>query len=396
MARCIRMLLLSCLMTLLLTSCWSSQEIENLALYSGLALDVGEPAPIEKEFEAKGATYPKQNKVMATVQIVPVKTIGTNSQKQQDQKKPYINISGSGDSILEIFRQFSIRLDQPIIGHHLKVIVVSAELLKQQPIGNVMDFLLRDNDIRPSTMVFVSQGSAKATMESNIASEVPSFHIMGMLRNRSRTSKVLKPVTLSRLDSLIYSERSFMLQNLVTGGEEVELSGAGIIKGSSGKWIGTLNQTDTQCLAWIRNEGTAGTIKVNEGNNNVITYELEDMKSKVTPKVDGDDISFHVELSTEGRIIEVWNDQAPSSSHLNEEEVSQLIKKQLKDMTEESIRKLQKKYQTDVAGFGNRLAIKYPSVWRKVKDRWDEVFSDSEVTFSYELQITDFGSFIED
>ena len=396
MAKRFRTILLGCLMVILLTSCWSSQEIENLALYSGLALDVGEPAPIEKDFEAKGSTYPKQNKVMATVQIVPVKTIGTNSQKQQGQKKPYTNISGTGDSILEIFRQFSIRLDQPIIGHHLKVIVVSAELLKQQPIGNVMDFLLRDNDIRPSTMVFVSQGSAKQTLESKLSNEVPSFHIMGMLRNRSRTSKVLEPVTLSRLDSLMYSEKSFVLQNVVTGGEEVELSGAGIIKGSTGKWIGTLNQTDTQCLAWIRNEGKSGTIKVDSGDSKIVTYELENMKSKVTPKVNGDDISFHVELSTEGRIIEIWNDDSPATSHLDVQDASQLIKKQLEIMMEHMIHTLQVKYKTDVVGFGNRLAIKHPAVWRKVKGRWDEVFSRSEIHMSYELQITDFGSFIED
>lgn len=46
-------------LVLLLPGCWSSKEIEDLALYAGLAMDTGRPAPAEKTFEAKGAVYNK-------------------------------------------------------------------------------------------------------------------------------------------------------------------------------------------------------------------------------------------------------------------------------------------------------------------------------------------------
>lgn len=378
-----------------LTGCWSSREIEDLALYTGMALDIGQPAPTEKVFEAQGATYPKQDKVMTTLQVVPIGSSGDQQNQSKDKMSPFFNVSGSGDSILQIFRQFSIRLDRPIIGHHLKVIVISSELLKKQTIEQLTDFVLRDNDIRPSSVVLISKGKAIDTLAYTPNSEIPSIHLVGMSRNRTRTGKVLKPVTLANLDALIHSKRSFVLQRLVTGNKETEFSGAEIIKGSTGQTIGSLSEEETISLSWLKNEGGTGVIKVYDDNNAPLVYEIKSMKSKITPHVEEGHISFKVKIKTEGRVIETWSKRDTSTSQDFADSSGQLIQERLANMMERLIHKMQDTYQVDVGGFGERLSIKYPAVWRKVKDDWDEVFSGSEVDFTYDLNITDFGSFTE-
>lgn len=315
---CRRILVLLCSLLILATqtSCWSSKEIEDLALYSGLALDSAELSPTEQKLEEQGATYTKRNKITATVQVVPANSVG-GAENTNSNQAPYLNVTGTGDSVLEIFRQYSILRDRPIIGHHLKVIVVSTELLKQQSMNQLMDFVLRDNDIRPSTMVFISQGRAEDTMISQQKSVIPSFHIRDMLRNQKRTSKVLDPVILSKLDSFMYSKRSYALQNLVSANGEVEFSGAGVIKGGTGRWVGALNQEDTECLSWLTNRGQSGVIKTYDWSNEPITYELKAMKTKITAKVDDDHLSFDVKISTEGRLSETWNvEEYPAATHL--------------------------------------------------------------------------------
>ncbi len=393
--RVLLVLMLAAILTLP-TGCWSSQEIEDLALYTGVALDKGQPAPVEKAFEGKGGTYSKRNKVMATIQIVPIKFLGNKETKQGGQQPRYLNISGSGDSIIEIFRQFSIRLDRPIIGHHLKVVVISSELLRKHSIEQLTDFMLRDNDIRPSTMMYVSKGAAKDTLLSKQPNEVPSYHLSGIPDNRSRTSKVMKPVTLSQVDALTHARKSFALQMLVSGGGETEVSGAGIIKGSTGKWLGSLNQEDAQCLSWLSGEGRSGVIKTYDEKGRSVTYELKTMKSKITPRADGDGISFTVDIDTEGRLIEIWDDDSHPSSAAFAETIAKEIQEKLEDMMQHFMNKLQIEYKVDVAGFGNQLAMQRPAAWKKVKDDWDEVFSRSRVTFNYKLKITDFGSFTEE
>lgn len=377
------------------TGCWSSKEIEDLALYTGLALDKGELTKAEQELEDKGITYSKQNKVTATIQVIPVKTTGSKDKQGGQQGTPYQNVSGTGDSLLEIFRQYSIRNERPIVGHHLKVIVISAELLKQQSIGQLMDFVLRDNDIRPSSMVFISQGRAEETMVSKRSDEIPSVHIRQMLRNRSRTSKVLSPMILSKLDALIHSKRSFALQNLVTADGETEFAGAAVVKGGTGHWVGNLNQEDTECLSWLTGKGDTGVIKAYDWDNEPMTYEMKAMKSKIKARSDGDKIRFEVSIETEGRLIETWNTSSILSSGDNTEKAAKLFEEKLKQMMEHMISKLQQDYKADVAGFGDALSIQQPRAWKKVEDHWDEVFSRARISFKYDLKITDFGSFTE-
>lgn len=377
------------------SGCWSSKEIEDLALYTGLALDTGKLAAAEQELEAQGSSYSKRNKVTATVQIVPVKTVGMMEKQGGQQTTPYLNVSATGDSVFEIFRQFAIRNERPISGHHLKVIVVSTELLKRQTMEQVMDFVLRDNDIRPSTMVFISQGRAEDTLTSTRTDEIPSFHIREMVRNRVRTSKVLNPVILSELDALMHSKKSYALQNLVKANGETEFSGAAIVKGDTGQWIGTLGQEDTECLSWLTNKGKSGTIKAYDWDNATITYEIMDMKRKIKSHIDGDDISFDVSIETKGRLIETWNNSGYSISDESSEKLDRIFEKKLAEMMDKLMHKLQNDYKTDVAGFGEMLSIQHPRLWKKVEDRWDETFSRSRINFQYDLEITDFGSFTE-
>lgn len=379
---------------LLLSGCWSSKEIEDLALYLGMSMDVGKPTRAEKQFEGQGATYPKQNKLLVTVQVVPTGA-STRDNKSMEKMSPFFNIAGSGDSVLQIFRQFSLRLDRPIIGHHLKVIVISSDLLKQQGIEQLTDFFLRDNDIRPSCIVLVSKEKAAATLDETPNKEIPAVSLVGMSRNRSRTSKVMRPLTLSRLDGLTHAKKSFAIQRLVKGSQETDFSGAEIIKGSTGKSIGALTEDETMCLTWLRGEGGSGVIKVYDTRGEPLVFELKSLESKITPHVEGEQISFDVKITTTGRIIETWSEGDTSTTQKSADEGSLILEKELIEMMTRLINKLQNTYAVDIAGFGDQLAIKYPSVWKKVESDWDERFSQSNIKMTYKLSITDFGSFTE-
>lgn len=373
------------------SGCWSSKEIEDLAVYIGIALDKSEPTPVEQKLEERGGTYSKHNKITATVQIVPIKSPSSNKETA-GKTREFLNLSETGDSVLEIFRQFSIRRDRPIIGHHLKVIVVSAKLLEEQQIAQVMDFVLRDNDIRPSTKVFLSTGRAIDTLKTNQPNEIPAFHINDMVRNQFRTSKVMSPIILSKLDALMHSKRSFILQNIVEANGELQFSGAGIVKGKSGHWIGNISQEDVECISWLTNEGDSGVIKADSKNGQPLTYEIKSMKSRVTSSVVGEDIAFQVHIQSEGRIIEDWNKEEDPSKVSYQKEAERIFKKKLASMMNHLMQAMQSKYKAEVAGFGKALSIQQPQVWKKIKEQWDDKFSEIPVTVSIDLKITDFGS----
>lgn len=375
------------------TGCWSSKEIEDLSMYVGLALDAGRPAALEQQLEKQGGSYPKRNLMTATVQIVPMKTSGGGKQQAGEGKGPeFLNTSETGDSLFEIMRQYSLRRQRAVIGHHLKVIVISTELVQKQNLDKLLEFVLRDNDIRPSCIVLLSQGLARDTFEAGQSGEIPAFKLKDLLRGHFRTGKILKEVNLTRLDSLLGSKRSFILQEVVAGDGETEFSGAGIIKGETGRWIGSLDQTDVESISWIKGEVQGGAIKSYDWRNEPITYEVESIKSKITSEVRDNRPSFHVKLESEGRIIENWDVLENPSKIEYQEKVKKIFEKRLSQMLETTLEKMQSKYKVEVAGFGEKLKIQQPKYWKTVEDHWDDVFSQTPVTFDIQFTITDFGS----
>lgn len=379
--------------------CWGHKEIEDQSIYVALGFDTGDPSQLEQKVKEQGGNYPKMNTVKVTVQIVPPGSSqqqggqgGSQGGSSGSQGMAYLNQEMTGDSIFQVMRQFALRNQRPLIGLHLKVIVVSSELAKQYSMDQMFDFVLRDNDIRESCLVMVSHGKASDALKSSQSGEIPAFRLKEAHRSRYRNQKILPPVTLTKLENTIKSKSSFMLQNIISAEGEQNLSGAAIIKGGSNKWIGELSETEVQGLAWFTEKNRGGLIKTYAEDGHVITYEIVQSSFRITPIVTGEDIAFQIKIKSEGRLIEEWShpDIPPQQAYLQELEGE--FEEQARKQIGQALHKLQNVHHADVAGFGERIRISHPKLWKKVKDNWDEVFSRIPITYDVNMTITDYGS----
>ncbi|GGH22601.1 Ger(x)C family spore germination protein [Paenibacillus segetis] len=385
-------LLFPIILLLSLNGCWSSKEIDNLSVNVGLAMDVGEESQVEQELAEEGGGYPKKNKITSTIQLIPEQSGGKGQQPGSSAPTKFTNVTETGDSGFQIMSQFTLIKHRNIIGHHLKVIVVSTDLLQKMSLEKLLKYILRDNDIRPSCDVLISKEKARDTLLTNEPGEVPAFHLKSLIDNLAKTNKILPPMNLTKLDGIMNSKSSYMLQNVISSKGNVELSGAGIIKGKTNQYIGALSEHDVEALSWIMGTVKGGVIKTYDKSGQVLAYEIKTANTKTKSIVEGDDISFHVNIKSEGRLIENWNtSQYPTDSQYLKE-TTQYFEEELNNMIHKVIHKLQAEYRVDVAGFRDRLRIQHPQVWKKVKEDWDETFSKSEITYDVKLNITDYGS----
>lgn len=389
-------LILTVAITVSLSGCWSSREIEDLRVYVGLGLDVADETNFEQQVNELGGHYPKKNLLTATVQIVP----GTNEKQASsgqggNNSESYLNERLTGDSLLQIFRQFSLRRDRPIIGHHLKVIVISSELASKFPLEQLLDFILRDNDIRPSALVMISQQKAVDVLSANQPGEVPSFNLRGLVNNRKRNNRILPPVSLGKLEGLMQSEQSFVLQNIIMAENELKFAGAAVFS-KDNKFIGRLSQTDNEAVSWIKG-APGGLLKTyHEKTGDTILYEVTSVDSKVIPLIEDGELSFHIDIKSKGQLMEDWSiPEEPSDNPPYIEEIEKLFNEAVKNELKQLLDKLQHTYHVDAVGFGKELRIKYPKEWNKMKERWDEVFSNTPITYDVDLKIVDFGSTTE-
>lgn len=381
----------------LTTGCWSSKEIEELSIYVGLGLDLVEEQE-EQTSETQQEIPPTKHTITAIVQVVP--QVGEKKERQSGTgtgaSMAFVNRELSGSTLLEIFRQFALRSDRPIIGHHLKVIVLSSELTRKYTVEQLIDFIIRDNDIRPSCLVLVCDKKAADIFASKESGTIPAFQLTGMVDNQFRSNKILHEMSLFKLEATMHGKASFLLQNVSVSNGERQLSGAGVYHGKTKKWIGYLSNADLEGLSWIIGDIKGGFVNgFSPETGQLITYEIKKEKTKVIPKLQDGQISFHVKVESEGWFIEDWSNPRIAVKKPYMKEVEKEITKVIQDQIEQALHKMQKTYRVDVAGFRDKVRIKYPKYWKKVEDNWDEVFSDAKVTYEIDTKVTEMGSSIE-
>ena len=376
-----------------LAGCWSSHEIEERSLGVGVALDKGKESMIEKEFDEQGGGYARKNLITSTYQLITPQVASSTTKQGGPQQKSYVNVSETGDSAFQMLRELSLRSDTPLTSPHMKVMVIGEALARSYSLEQLVDQSLRDNDFRPSCLMFISKGRASDTLESKTAGEIPAFRLSAMVENAYRTTRILPPMPLIKLESKIQSRSSFLLQNVVSANGEIKFAGAGIIKGKTNKMIGFLNEEELDGLTWIIGKGKGGLVKsFDKKTGQLIVYEIESMKSHIQPHVKGNNISFDVHIESVGRLSESWMTSGGTFNNQFLQNAQKTSEKKVKHLVRNTVEKMQKEYQVDVAGFGNRLRIRHPRVWMRVKENWDQTFSGVPINYDVKLMIKDYGA----
>ncbi|OXS53052.1 hypothetical protein B1A99_31315 [Cohnella sp. CIP 111063] len=371
---------------LMLAGCWSSKEIDQLSVLIGVALDRN---------ESKNAA--SEGRLEVTIQTLTTGASSLNSQGQgQTTSKPYINMIATGNSVYEAIREMSLRTDKPPIGHHLKAIVVSADLAKHNSLENLLDFFMRDNDIRPGSLVFVSSGQANRVFELKRSEEIPSFHMAGITENRYRTSKILPPTTLGKIKGEIKGGSSMLLPNIIVRDGKLKLSGAGVIRGKTKKLVGLLSEEEVLGVVWATGSGKGGVMSaVDPATKRPLVYEVNSMHSTIRSFVSGDRVSFNVSIRSIGRMMENWSKPEESSNQQFLDDQTKLFERKILDLVEQTIEKVQRQYKTDVLGFGDRLRIEHPRAWERLKANWDERFAEADIRTDVKIRIEDYGLVVE-
>ncbi|MBO0999058.1 Ger(x)C family spore germination protein [Bacillus sp. SD075] len=384
---------LSVLLFLFLTGCWSSHEIEEQSLGIGLAFDKGRESSNEKELNEYGKGYSKRNLITATYQFITPQVASSTTKQAGPLQKSYVNVSETGDSVHQMVRELSLRSQQPVTGHHMKVVVIGENLARSYKLEQLLDQNLRESEIRPSCLVLISKGRASKTLETKKAGEIPAFRLAGIVENAYRTTRILPPMSHIKVESKIKSGSSFLMQKVLSVNGQVKFAGAAVIDGKTHKMTGTLNEEEVEGITWITGKGKGGVVKgYDKETGQLIVYEIESMKSTIKPRVKGDNISFDVNIESTGRLSENWVDSGDSFKNEFLKNAEKSAEKEVKRLVGNVLEKMQKEYQVDIAGFGNRLRIENPKVWNKVKKDWDQTFSETPINYDVKLTINDYGT----
>lgn len=379
-----------------LTGCWSNKEIEDLGLIVGTSMDLEKQGGPREESAGQTGGPPHRDRITITNQFVNAETTGKGTKNGSSQQKAYNNVSETGDAILPILRSMVLRIDKRAFAEHSKVIIIGEDLARTLDLQKILDFFIREQEMRPSGLLLIAQNRASQTLESKKPTDIPAFQLVEMTHGHGRTTKILPPTTLTKIEGKLHSGASFLLQNIVSTKGEIKFTGAAVIEGRTRKLRGILNEKEMEGLTWITGKGKGGLVKsVEKKTGEPIIYEMLSMKSKIKPHVDGNNISFNIEIESEGRIAEHWvvSEKTIETDFLKR--VEKAVEEEVEHLVENVLDKIQHEYKTDVAGFGNKLRIKYPHLWKTVKKDWDQTFSEVPIQYEVKITIKDYGTSVE-
>lgn len=366
------------LTVLMLAGCWSSKDIEKLDLLLGVGIDEG---------ESNSNEYSEEDLINVTFQLVNVS--GNQSSKTYSgDAKPFVNVNETGESLLETAREVLLKRKNTLNGQHQRLVVLSSKVTQKRNIRELLDFFIRDPEARMSCLIMVTNGISKDIMSTE-TNEIPSVHIKEISDHIEKSNKLIEPMTLSKINATMEAKSSFLLQNIEKRNNEIVLTGAAVIKGDTLTQIGFLNEKELVGMNWLTALTDGGIVKVREeGSNKPITYELETVKSKVKPILENGRMSFQVETKVSGDISELITETDELTKKENIKDLERKIQEKIKEQIKNSLEKIQQDLKVDVIGFREYVRIHHPDYWKSHKDDWDNTFSQANIDYQVDVQIS--------
>jgi len=367
-----------------MSGCWNYSELNTLAIVTGFSIDY------------------EDDKYKVSMLIANSKKNQSSSKEGESQTTVY---SGSGETISDAIKQIDRKSPKNVYIGHLGVVVISEEVAKKGVL-EFADILLRSAESRKK-FYFLQAKDAKAEEVLSLVIPLESFPAQGISTLSKNTNitqaitttmpfsyfitDVLKPgisPTLPSIEIIGKPEEGQSSDALEKTKMETYLKISDMALYSGDKFVDYTENEESQVINLLNNESDSliTTIKMDDNN---IGFNISEMKTKIK-LVD----PTHIEITLKGKaVIREVNEKYDLEDEKVINKMEKALNKTGKKKLNDTIDALQNKYKTDSLGFGNLIYQKYPKIWEKLEDEWeDKYFGKMKVKAHTEFKVISTGS----
>ncbi len=375
--------------SVLLTSCWNSRELNDLAIVSGIGMD----------------KLDGEEGYRVTFQIInPSSSAPTTG--AAGNRPPVLVISETDRTIFGALRKASRRATRQLFFAHTQLLIIG-EPLARSGVDHIFDIFERSHELRLNTAVLIAKNSDAASVLKLLTAleSLPSTGLVKKTQNTSRVWGENRKVGVFEIINGITGEGDFTINGIQIVGNAEEgmkkssleqtdpkagsyMTGLGVFK--NGKLISWLNGPESRGTQWLLN-------KLEETNLNIDSSDRKEdisvniIYSKTAVKIDVRDgkAVFHIHIREEGSINE-----AGSFVDLSKEEELEKLKKELAEQTASDVKmalKAAQEKKSDIFNFGNELKRTQPKLWKTVEKDWISVFAEGELDLQVDAYIRGTG-----
>ncbi len=386
-----KVVIILCLLVLL-TSCNGKRELNELGIVLAMGIDR------------------KDNQYLISLQLVNPSSIA--SQGNTGNRSPATVYTTSGKTIFEAVRRLTKETPRKNYFAHLRILILSEDLARQQGIGSVLDLMVRDPEFRKDFYVLISKGTSASSILSVLTpiEKIPANKLFNSLET---SEKVWAPSKAFTLDELIVTIARIgkeaalsgvQIKGEAQGGQSPEnvskivpnakLSITNVAAFKEDKLIGWLNEKESKGYNYITDNihSSIGSVPCPSNKQKKIDIEVVRSKTKTKARIDKNGIPIiDVTIESESNVGEV---ECPADL-LNPRTIQileQSSNNHIKKLMEAALKKAQE-MKSDMFGFGDLIYRKHPTEWQKLKSDWSEVgFLKAKVNFHVHDHINHLGT----
>ncbi|MCZ8522593.1 MULTISPECIES: Ger(x)C family spore germination protein [Paenibacillus] len=369
-----------------LTGCWDRTEVNDLAFVMAMAIDKAGAHAIE---------------VSAQI-FIPRSSGGGGGggggemQAGQGAGGSTLVRSATGSSIGDALGKLQEQIPRTLFLGHDEVYILG-EQVARGGITDHVDFLARSSEPRKRAYVFISTSKGKEMLMNQPRLERSSAEVVReMAELKTGMSVTIKDLEL-QLSGQSGTAVLPLLQKLPPESAKSDQSTIHYIRGvaliKKGKLVGTMDDSLTRGVLWIRNELDTANITFPAGGKDGGTASVRSIKNnvKLIPEIQNGQMIMNVVLKAETYLIQNTSKMNPMNPKFNQQLESQL-NLTLEKRIRQTLHAAQQKWNTDIFGFADAIHRKYPGEWRKMKEQWDEIFPKLQVAIHAQAEIQRSGS----
>lgn len=371
------------ILILICTGCYNYNELNNLAIATGMSIDI------------------EDNKYVVNLLIANSKQAQVSTKEGEAQPIVY---EGKGENISEALKEIDLIVPKKIYGGHLSFFVVSEDISKKG-LSNVLDYLMRDPEsIKRFYIIVARDKKAKDILKVvNPLESFPSQSISTAISFSKESEAVDSNIPYSTfIEKLLAKGVDPILPSMELIGKIDKNSKESLSKITPETYlkISTLVLFKGDKLVHITTPKESDGINLVAGNNEIFLINLEcengqteikvrNVKSDIKVKFKEKPI-FKIKIKGTAFITE-----NSCNIDLEKNRSIKAIEKNLNNEIENYIDtaiETEKKYKTDVLGFGNILYKHYPKYFNNIKNWDDDYLENIEVEKDIDIRLESKGS----
>lgn len=385
---CLAVVLL--LTTAVISGCWDRGEIQSRGIVTAIGLDV---APANPSPEQMNATFTQPHGTKRFLMSYQVIKIMPGEGKSKAKSGTYV-LSNIGESLFEMVRDALGQTSKILYYEHMDTIIISEAVLKEIPLRELIDYLMREPEFRWRVKIYVTPGEAKPILEYEAPTGEPSgAFIAGIANNQVRNAHL--PVGRSDLGYLIAALDNggdIVLPRLTLAGGVLKMGGSAVFR--QDRFAGYVDEYNVQGIRLIRGfQKSASIVAVSpDYPGHKLALKMLGEKAEVKPVIIDGQLHFKINIQVWGNIEEIlgFKGKEPITSK-QLPAIEAAFRNEIFNNVTTAVQEIQA-IPCDANGFfGGKVRAYLPDQWEEYKNNWPDVFANAQFDINVTVTIHNLG-----